>query len=370
MKNYAFSNRPRRVLTFISLTTFLLTLTFLFVGCGRPETSGLSSDSEPNNKNRPCVVVSTTDLYSITKAIAGDYLELHCFGKGHQDPHVLNILPSHVKQMNEADLWIQVGSDIEAGWYPDLISKVKNQQIIIGELGFLDLSTNAFSLEGYVGGNFFTRQKSGFHEKGNPHYLLDPIEGIKAGSSILQRLSIILPSKKDEMAINYAGFRQQLAAALIGEELAQRHDVIEIANHYTNGSLNLFLEKQNHGIPLGGWLGSLRGYKGRVIVGDHDLWPYFVRRIGLSIVGYFEPKPGLPPTMKHLKLLIEDMAKNNANLIFSAPYFDERHADFISARTSAKILPMCHQTGARPYTQSYFDTIRHNMENVIKALAE
>ncbi len=252
MKNNARNNRPRRVLTFISLTTFLLTLTFLLVGCGRPGTYGLSSDSEPNNKNRPCVVVSTTDLYSITKAIAGDYLELHCFGKGHQDPHVLNILPSHVKQMNEADLWIQVGSDIEAGWYPDLISKVKNQQIIIGELGFLDLSTNAFSLEGYVGGNLFTRQKSGFHEKGNPHYLLDPIEGIKAGSSILQRLSIILPSKKDEMAINYAGFRQQLAAALIGEELAQRHDVIEIANHYTNGSLNLFLEKQDHGIPLGG----------------------------------------------------------------------------------------------------------------------
>ena len=109
--------------------------------------------------------MSTTDLYSITKAIAGDYLELHCFGKGHQDPHVLNILPSHVKQMNEADLWIQVGSDIEAGWYPDLISKVKNQQIIIGELGFLDLSTNAFSLEGYVGVIFSLGKKVGFTKK-------------------------------------------------------------------------------------------------------------------------------------------------------------------------------------------------------------
>ena len=114
----------------------------------------------------------------------------------------------------------------------------------------------------------------------------------------------------------------------------------------------------------------MREYKGTLIVGDHDLWPYFVRRIGLSIVGYFEPKPGLPPTMKHLKLLIEDMAKTNANLIFSAPYFDERHADFVSARTSTKILPMCHQAGARPYTQSYFDMIRHNMETAIKALAE
>ena len=87
----------------------------------------------------PSVIVSTTDLFGIVQAIAGDVVELHCFTKGNQDPHTLNILPSYIRKMNEADLWIQVGSDIEAAWYPDLISNVKNTKILDGQNGFLDL---------------------------------------------------------------------------------------------------------------------------------------------------------------------------------------------------------------------------------------
>jgi len=161
-----------------------------------------------------------------------------------------------------------------------------------------------------------------------------------------------------------------LAEALLGAELAVRHDVIEIADLYLNDELTDFLGKQRHGIALGGWLGELAKHRATPVVGDHDLWPYFSRRIGFSVVGYFEPEPGVPPTTKHLRVLIDQMKKESVSIIFSAPYFDARHARFVSDNTGAKVLPMCHQTKARHNTDSYFDMVRHNMETVIAVLSK
>ena len=350
-------------------------LSSFLMGCG-PSSNDASSHTDAHEaahqgeSSLPCVVVSTTDVLGIVQAIAGDAVELHCFGKGNQDPHALDILPSYVREMNDADLWIQVGNDIEAAWYPDLISNVKNTKILDGQEGFLDLSQGLIELEGVVGKAFGASQSSGLHPSGNPHYLLDPMEGIRAGKMILDRLIALVPSQKETFQENFKTFRQSLSEALIGQALAERHDIVEIADHYLNDTLSTFLAEQDHNLSLEGWLGALDKHRGTVIVGDHDLWPYFARRVGLSVLGYFEPEPGVPPTTKHLRILMDEMKTQSVSVIFSAPYFDSRHAVFVSENTGARVLPMCHQTQARPDTSSYFDMIRHNMETVIQALSQ
>ncbi len=116
----------------------------------------------------PCVVVSTTDVLGIVQAIAGDAVELHCFGKGNQDPHALDILPSYVREMNDADLWIQVGNDIEAAWYPDLISNVKNTKILDGQEGFLDLSQGVMELKEWLAKRSVPRSPVGCIHRATP----------------------------------------------------------------------------------------------------------------------------------------------------------------------------------------------------------
>ncbi|MEC7882377.1 MAG: metal ABC transporter substrate-binding protein [Verrucomicrobiota bacterium] len=342
----------------------------LLSGCGQSESvhDGKAHEHEHSAGGPPCVIVSTTDLMGIVEAIAGDLVELHCFGKGNQDPHALDILPSYVREMNDADLWIQVGNDIEAAWYPDLMVNVKNPKIKQGAAGFIDTSELVMPLEGTVGNVSGIGHSSGLHPSGNPHYLLDPIEGIRAAKLVTDRLSSILPEQKDKFQQNFEKFRKRLADALIGNELADRHGIIEIADLYLKDELTDFLSEQGHGIPLSGWLGQLSKYRGTPIVGDHDLWPYFSRRVGFSVVGYFEPEPGVTPTTKHLRILIDQMKAESVSIIFSAPYFDERHARFVSENTKAQVLPMCHQTKARTNTDTYFDMIQHNMETVIAAL--
>lgn len=104
-------------------------------------------------------------------------------------------------------------------------------------------------------------------------------------------------------------------------------------------------------------------------MGDHDLWPYFARRFGLEILGYLEPSPGVPPTTKHLQELIGRMKEKDVKILLSNPYFDPQHGAFVSRATGAKIVPMAHQTGARPGTDTYLDLVKYNGARLLEALA-
>ena len=346
---------------------------FLF-GCGPQSRDDKYTNDEGTAEHSagdlPFVIVSTTDLKGIVEAISGDNIELHCFGKGNQDPHDLDILPSYIREMNDADLWLQVGNGIEAAWYPNLIRNANNPDIIDGAKGFMDVSQGVTPLEGIIGDILVAGQNSGVHEAGNPHYLLDPIEGIRVAELVARRLSKMLPEQAAEFDVNFEKFHDQLASALIGEALAERHDVVQIADMYMAGTLEAYLEQQGHGVALQGWLGELEAYRGTLVVGDHDLWPYFCRRIGLGVLGYFEPEPGIPPTTKHLQVLITQMKAQSVRIILSSPYFDKRHAAFVSDTTGAVVLSMCHQTQARQGTETYFDMVRHNMETIIEGLKQ
>ena len=40
-------------------------------------------------------------------------------------------------------------------------------------------------------------------------------------------------------------------------------------------------------------------YKGTKVVTYHRSWPNFAERFGLDVIGYVEPKPGIPPSPQH-----------------------------------------------------------------------
>ena len=44
------------------------------------------------------------------------------------------------------------------------------------------------------------------------------------------------------------------------------------------------------------WDATMAPYKGTKIVTYHRSWPNFMERFGLDVIGYVEPKPGIPPS--------------------------------------------------------------------------
>ena len=81
-------------------------------------------------------------------------------------------------------------------------------------------------------------------------------------------------------------------------------------------------------------------YKGTKVVTYHRSFPNFAERFGLDIVGYVEPRPGIPPTPQHTLDLINEMKRQNVKLVLVEPYFDLKTPNAIGRETGAQVLVM------------------------------
>src|SRR5262249_20183921 len=62
------------------------------------------------------VVTTTEDLASIASMIGGDRISVESLAKGYQDPHFVDAKPSYLLKLRKADVFVEVGRDLEVGW--------------------------------------------------------------------------------------------------------------------------------------------------------------------------------------------------------------------------------------------------------------
>jgi ABC-type Zn uptake system ZnuABC Zn-binding protein ZnuA len=311
------------------------------------------------------VVVSTPDLRSLVQAVAGEQAQVTCLSEGPADPHEIEIRIAQVRELNRADLFIQVGLGLENAWLKRLLQPVDRAALKPGGSGNLNLGPQVRPLEGQAA----APAAGSYHEDGNPHYLLDPVEGLKAARAIRDRLTALRPSAANHFDERFETFRRALTLAFAGPECADE-DLEELAAGFEQADSAAALAALEKEHKVGGWLGALLPYRGRSIVGDHDLWPYFARRFGLTVLGYLEPSPGVPPTTRHLRNLAGQMKKEQVRVILTAPYFDQRHVQFAARQSGARIVPMAHQTAARTGTSDYLSMLDYNVRQLKQALQE
>jgi ABC-type Zn uptake system ZnuABC Zn-binding protein ZnuA len=116
------------------------------------------------------------------------------------------------------------------------------------------------------------------------------------------------------------------------------------------------------------WTAMLAPYRGAKIVTYHNSWPNFTRRYGLNVVGFVEPKPGVPPSPSHTFQLINLMKAQKVKAILVEPYFDLKTPKSIAERTGANLLVMYPSVGARPELDDYFKLFDRNITELVKAL--
>lgn len=312
------------------------------------------------------VCATVPDLGDLTREVGGGEVSVTVFTKGPEDPHFLEAKPGFIKALNQADLLVSIGMDLEAGWLPTLLNNARNGKVLPGARGYLDASTVITPLDVPTGP--VDRSMGDVHPTGNPHYLLDPVNGLKVARLIRDRLSELKPQRAPLFNENYDRFRRKVGAALVGEQLAVRYDPEKLAILFKHGKLAGFLKEQGEETLLGGWLGRMLPHIGAKAVGDHNQWPYFSDRFGIVMVGFLEPKPGVSPTTKHLGEIIAMMRKEAVRIILKSSYFDPRPARFVSDKTGARIVELAHQTGAIDGAEGYIGMIDFNVSRVIEAL--
>src|SRR6185295_17534493 len=219
-----------------------------------------------------------------------------------QDPHFVDPKPSFILAVSRADALLVVGRELEIGWLPPLQNSSRNAKIQVGGNGYLDCSANVRILEIPTGQ--LTREMGDVHPLGNPHYWLEPGNGRIMAQAIRDKFSQIDPADQAYFAQRYADFDQRLAAA----------------------------EKR--------WDAVMAPYKGTKLVTYHRSWPNFMERWGLDVMGYVEPKPGIPPSPNHTIELIDEMKRVGAKIIVMESYFDAKTPQKIAGEVGGKVVTL------------------------------
>ena len=327
----------------------------------------LPSIAHAQSRNPLQICATVPDLGILAQEIGGDQVKVTVFAKSQEDPHFVEAKPSFIKALSQADLFLQIGIELEIGYAPVLLQNARNSRILVGAAGYVDCSKVITPME--IPSGPVDRSMGDVHPLGNPHYMTDPLNGLRVARLIRDRLTELRPEKKSLFEERYANFYRKIGNAMVGDKLAGKYDFEKLALLYEEGRMESFFKEQKAEDSLEGWLKAMLPYRGSKVVADHNLWPYFARRFGISVIGFMEPKPGISPTTRHLQELIEMMKAEGVKVILASPYYDIRHARFLSKNTGGKIVPMAHQVGSRPGTEDYLKMVDYNIRQLVTALS-
>ncbi|TFH15760.1 MAG: zinc ABC transporter substrate-binding protein, partial [Lentisphaerales bacterium] len=307
--------------------------------------------------DKPLKVVTTLPDYAvIAKAIGEDRVDVQAIVKGEQDAHFIRPKPSFVDMVRQADVLIDTGLDLEM-WLPTVVDKAGNKQVRSGQDGYVAVSKGMYMLEKP---KVMSRSEGGLHVYGNPHVTCSPVNMRVAARNIAAGLVKNDPAWKEhyEKALN--GFLRRMDEKLFGKELVDILGGDILCDLAVKGKLIPFLEEQElKGTALvehlGGWTKQMLPLRGTPIVTYHKNWVYFVTLFGLEEAGTVEPKPGIPPSPKHVLGLTRMMKERKIRIILAANYFDEHKicavADKVGAEPVIVPLYVCGQEGIDDYFQ-------------------
>ena len=108
--------------------------------------------------------------------------------------------------------------------------------------------------------------------------------------------------------------------------------------------------------------------KGQEIISYHDDIAYFADFLGLKAEQFIEPKPGIPPTPKHLEFLEGYVKANNIKAIVMPTYYPKDAAEKLSRRVGAKVITICQNVGEIPGTEDTLSFFDYNFKQISDAL--
>jgi len=275
------------------------------------------------------VVATVPDLAAIALEVGNERVEVTSIGRGRQNPHFVDPKPSFIVQLNRADLLVDVGLELEIGWLPPLVVGARNGKIQDGGPGRVVANLNVPLLE--VPAGRVDRSMGDVHPMGNPHYLMDPVNGKIVAENIYQGLSRADPASEPYFRQNLERFQRTIDRKLVE------------------------------------WLKDMAPYRGRKIVSYHKTYTYFAQRFGLVVAGQIEPLPGIPPSPAHITQLIALIRAQGVRLIVIEPWYDRKVPELVAQQTGAALVMLPPMVGGVPEIKTYTGLFDHSIALLVKA---
>ena len=266
------------------------------------------------------IVAALPDLGSIASYIGGNKVELSAIAKANSNPHSVEVFPSYMAKVSRAAIYLKSGLGLDQ-WSDAIIDGSRNGKILT-----VDCSNGVSVLEKPVK---VDASMGDVHPYGNPHYWLDPKNGIIVAGNITEALKKADPSNSAFYDGNFLKFK------------AESERMLAV------------------------WTEKMKPFDNRKIISYHSSWAYFAEAFHLHIVEHIEPLPGIPPTGKHLSDLVGLIKNDDVAFILQEPYFPNDAPNFLSRQTGVKVCkvaPSCADVGANSYF-AHFDELVNKLSS-------
>lgn len=314
-------------------------------------------------------VVTTLSTYAdIAKMIGKDKIDVKYIVQGDQDAHFVRPKPSYAVLLSKADLFISTGLDLEL-WVPSLLDMSHNEKIRSGQVGFVAAADGIDLLDKPI---VLSRSEGGLHIYGNPHITSSPLNYKIIAENITIGLEKVDPGNSEFYRYNFKSLIENLDNRIFGKELVELMGGRLLTKLANSGNLFEFLESKEYKGKklidyLGGWLKKALPIRGKEIVAYHKNWVYFSKLFGLKVAAYVEPKPGIPPSPKHVENLIQLMHTKKIKVIIAANYFDENKVREIASKVDAVPVIMPMYVYGVPGVTDLFSLVDYWVENLTSA---
>ncbi|MFJ2082038.1 metal ABC transporter substrate-binding protein [Micromonospora chokoriensis] len=296
----------------------------LALGAGAGCSTGDSAGADPK---RVDVVAAFYPLQFLSERIGGDAVRVTNLAKPGAEPHDLELNPSQVGQVSDAELIVYL-----KGFQPAVDDAVAQNG---GDRAF-DVTSVQPLLDASAGGHDHEGEEGHAEESGgkDPHVWLDPTRLAGIGDQLAQRLGTADP--------DHAGDYTARAAAL-------RADLTALDGEFKTG---------------------LATCQRREIVTSHAAFGYLADRYQLDQVGITGLSPDVEPSPQRLAHVIEEAKEHQATTIFFETLVSPKVAETIAGQVGAKTAVLDPIEGlAAGSNGDYLSVMRTNLQTLQTALS-
>jgi ABC-type Zn uptake system ZnuABC Zn-binding protein ZnuA len=278
-------------------------------------------------------VITTSPAYAdIARNIGEKYVSVEAIMRGPENPHNVQPKPSEMMKMKDATLFVHTGLDGEA-WAPLLVKGARNEKLLPGQPGNVDVS-RGIQIKEVPSGAGLTRALGDIHAMGNPHYSLDPLNGVIIARTITDALKQADPKHAAEFEQNFNSYSKKLRD--LSDELVKK----------------------------------MLPFRGTKVVTYHRAWVYFLDRFGLVSIGEVEPKPGITPGPQHLAECVDRMKAQDAKVIIVETFSSKKDADFVAEKVGGKAVVLAQDVNAIQGVDTYEKMFRYDIDTLTRAFEE
>ena len=275
------------------------------------------------------IVTTVPDLAALAREVGGNKVSITALSLPTQDPHFVDAKPSLVLKLNKADLLIAVGLGLEVGWLPVLQNGARNPKVATSGTGYLECAQHVKLLD--VPTKAIDRSMGDIHPGGNPHYLFDPRQAASCTQAIATKLSELDPANAKVYAANTKAFLAKLDKA------------------------------------RGDWEKRMTPYKGHAVITFHRSWIYLVEWLQLVSIGELEPKPGIPPTSRHVAALLQLGKSKGVKCVIQEAFYPDKTGRLVANKLGGTVVLLAggSDVGAG---ETYIDHMTHVIDALESAL--